>query len=522
MDKTLTLNYTIKPMSYEQINPQFAKMRCWVMALGKNRNYSYFSKESVEKALYSLYNIPVIAHIKKKEDGTGWYVGSHDKQIIIDDDGITVNDLTLPYGIVPESCNPEFIDIIESDGSTATYLAVDILLWVGRYPQILDAKSISDENVYYNESMEISVSAFENLKEDKKYSNITEFIFSALCLLGRDKDNPEYHSEPCFPSSRVEPYQYSFGDKFKEEFSLMLSELNKLSYNFENKKLLDKKEEEKNLNEKLELIKKYNLTVEQLDFNIDEISLEDLETKLKEFVEANKEPEKESKLGFSATYNQKREALRNALDSEVIRDSDGNVIEETYYWVVDASDEFCFVEKSHWNANGDYESKYGRFTYNFDESTMTATITSEFEEMFLIWLTAEQKAEIDSMNANYNQMKSEFDEYKNTYKTAETEVETLRNFQSQRLEQDRKEAEAVIFSEFDEELADIDEYKAIKDNSSKYELETLKEKCFAILGKSKRTFSFSKKSEKSSVILGVDRVSTEDDPYGGLIKSVNK
>jgi hypothetical protein len=306
-----------------------------------------------------------------------------------------------------------------------------------------------------------------------------------------------------------------------QNFSLRLKE-DISSFNNKTNTKFSKEKEERNLDEKKELISKYNLTIEQLDFNIDEISLEDLETKLKEFVEANKEPEKESKLGFSATYNQKREALRNALDSEVIRDSDGNVIEETYYWVVDASDEFCFVEKSHWNANGDYESKYGRFTYNFDESTMTATITSEFEEMFLIWLTAEQKAEIDSMNANYNQMKSEFDEYKNTYKTAETEVETLRNFQSQRLEQDRKEAEAAIFSEFDEELADIDEYKAIKDNSSKYELETLKEKCFAILGKSKRTFSFSKKSEKSSVILGVDRVSTEDDPYGGLIKSVNK
>jgi hypothetical protein len=513
MDKTLTLNYTIKPMSYEQINPQFAKMRCWVMALGKNRNYSYFSKESVEKALYSLYNIPVIAHIKKKEDGTGWYVGSHDKQIIIDDDGITVNDLTLPYGIVPESCNPEFIDIIESDGSTATYLAVDILLWVGRYPQILDAKSISDENVYYNESMEISVSAFENLKEDKKYSNITEFIFSALCLLGRDKDNPEYHSEPCFPSSRVEPYQYSFGDKFKEEFSLMLSELNKLSYNFENKKLLDKKEEEKNLNEKLELIKKYNLTVEQLDFSIDEITLEDLETKLNEFSQSKKVDK-----CFSATYRQKRDALSNALDSEITRDADGNIIDEIYYWIEDFSDEYVFVQRSHWSANGDYESNYGRYSYTFNEEDLTATLTSEFEEMFLMWLTKDEKDALDAERSSYSQLKSDFEAYKEQYKTLETDVDVLRNFKAKIIKDDRDNQEKEIFTKFDAELENNEEYKALKSKVSEYEnISDFEKECFVILGKSKATFSF-KQPTNSVIKIAIDRENEKETYYGGLIE----
>ncbi len=49
---------------------------------------------------------------------------------------------------------------------------------------------------------------------------------------------------------------------------------------------------------------------------------------------------------FSATYRQKREALSNALDSEIVKDGAGNVVSETYYWVDDFDDSYVFVERN--------------------------------------------------------------------------------------------------------------------------------------------------------------------------------
>lgn len=514
MDKTLFLDYKIKPISFEVINPEFTKMRCWIMALGKNRNYSYFTKESVESALPSLYNIPVVAHIKKRSDG-GWYVGSHDRQIVIDDDGIAVNDLTLPFGLVPESCNPVFEEVVESDGSRVTYLVADILLWTGRYPDILDAKSQTDEQIYYNQSMEISVSAWQELNEDKKYSDITQFNFSALCLLGRDLENPEYHSEPCFPSARVEPYQYSFGDKFKSELSLMIKELSKFDFSKDN--YSNKEKEDKILNEKLELLAKYNLTVEQLDFSIEDFSLEDLEVKLKEF-SVKPEEVPNTKTSFSATYNQKREAIRNALDSVYVKNEDGDIVESIYYYLMDFSDEYAFVEKDHWTEDGNFEETHGRLPYSFDETTMTATITGDWEDMFLMWLTADEKQSLESMRNEFETIKSDFDAYKETYKTSENDVEDLRKFKAEIVAEKRKQDEDAIFSmEVFKNIVDTEDFKALKEKAGDYDLDTLTEKCFSILGKSTVNFAVNTPVKKETVKINIDVVNSEaDDPYGGL------
>jgi hypothetical protein len=313
----------------------------------------------------------------------------------------------------------------------------------------------------------------------------------------------------------------SFSDEGKQKLFNLMSELkeeiskNQSSLEVDIKtSFLNEKEEKINLNEKIELITKYGLTVELLGFSIDEISLEDLEVKLKEFSDNQNKP----KHSYSATYNQKREAIRNALDSEIIRDADGNVVEETYYWVADASDEFAYVERSHWSANGDYDSKYGRFTYSFEEATMTATITSEFEEMFLMWLTAEQKAEIDSANANFEQLKADFDVYKENYSTPNSDVEKLREFQNTIIETERKDAEDAIFTQFDEKLANNEEYITLKSKVKDYDnLEDFTDKCFAILGKTTANFAI-KTPEKKTVKISVDTTPVSDVLYGGLIE----
>ena len=135
---------------------------------------------------------------------------------------------------------------------------------------------------------------------------------------------------------------------------------------------------------------------------------EDFKIKLDEFAKKKK---KCSLSKFSAIYEQKRTALQNACDPIIIKDEDDNVISETYFWVSDFNDEYVFVEKNVWS-DTDHEHTYGRFTYTFDETNITATLTSEFELMVLTWLTVEENAKLETSRNAFENLQSEFDTYK--------------------------------------------------------------------------------------------------------------
>lgn len=605
MGKPISLDYKLKPISYEKINSEFAKMRCLVMALGKNRNYSYFGKEAVDAATPTIFNIPVVAHLKRRDDG-GWYVGSHDRQIVIDDDGITVNDLTLPFGIVPESCNPTYEDITETDGTVVTYLAVDIIIWEKRYPNIMQAKSQTDPDIYFGQSMEISANAYKDLDSDRNYTDITAFNFSALCLLGHDLENPEYHTEPCFTSSKVVP-EYSLGDKFKSEFSAMIKEFEKL-VDLENKKTfkidsfyidsekarvivqhadeifkklgfecyewcvdgkeyevtgtinkkinveasknwgcdiydkdtitinsldieqfntasinissaelllkskndsiqnfslkITKETEGDKLNEKLELVSKYSIKVEDLDFNIEDLTLEELEIKLKEF--------SESKQTFSATFNQKRDALRNAI---YVMSAGNNDI---YYYLMDFDNLYAFVEKDSWDEVGGFSETHWRIGYTFDEANITAAVSGDWEEIFLMYLTAAEKATLEAEKNAFTQITADFESYKASHTTDNSIVDELVTFKNDVIKASRKSSEDEVFEKFDKSLANNLDYETLKTNCGKYEITELEDKCFSILGKTTANFAINTQKKKTLIKIPVANATpneTKNDLY---------
>ena len=596
MNKILTLNYIVKPIKFEKINDEFTKCHCYIMALGKNRNFSYFTKDAVQNAIPTLFNIPVVAHIKTKADGTP-YTGAHDRQLIIDDDGVQLVDQTVPFGLVPESSNPVFEDVTESDGTIATYLTADIILWSGRY-SIMDAKS-DDPSTYFNQSMEITINTYEPLAEDNNYTNITDFTFSALCLLGRDTENPDYNSEPCFPSARVTPMQYNLNDNFKKEFSLMMNEFKKISVKDGGKGLAENnnmqefsvgdklgtedkididntKDSAKNsdswknpgatfLNKCLKasnheaLVKEaYAVIPEDVsgDISINDVgyphhdivdgkmivdvagveaaykramqqkltgaSMDHINKHRKELGMDKEDKEKNSKnkFKFSCTINQMRDALNNIMPNTTQYDDNDNCIDEVNYWVADFDDKFVYVERYHWTTT-DNDHKYGRFSYTFDQNSVLATLTSDFEEMYLMWLTADQKTEINKQNSNYTKLQTEFDEYKKNYKTSEKDVDELRTYKADKTAAEHQAQIDAIFAKSDfESLKDNKEFINFKTNVGDMSLEDIENKCYAILGKvtakSKANFSVKKPEIKAPVVVKVDTTPAPEDPYGGL------
>lgn len=214
MNKNFTkFEVKVDKESIEKINPEFAKVKVYVMYHGDNRNYTSMSKETIEEALYSLKGIPVVGEWKEENNN----FGSHGGKLEISDEGIELKDTTKPYGFVPFEIEPQWEEILEKDGITKhEYLTCEAYLWYGRYAEI--EKILNDGS---NQSMEIVVED-SDMREDG-YLDIKKFHFSSLCILGKDTDSNK-NVEPCFESASINRFSL---DEFKNEFDEMIKEFKK-------------------------------------------------------------------------------------------------------------------------------------------------------------------------------------------------------------------------------------------------------------------------------------------------------
>ena len=194
--ETMVMRYesTIKmsPTSYNKINEQFALVDILLCYEGKNRNRTYISKETIENSLYSLYGCPIIGERIIKDDGTEDF-GTHGGKIVVDSTGIKFEQTTKAFGFITKDAvdNAKWIKIIEKDGHTNhEYLQLKgCVIWNERFEE---AKELLEKD--YPQSMEISVKKSEYNSEN--YLVITDFVFTAACILGSDV-------EPCFESSCI-------------------------------------------------------------------------------------------------------------------------------------------------------------------------------------------------------------------------------------------------------------------------------------------------------------------------------
>ena len=213
MEKYLKYNSVLT--NVEKVNPLFSKAKARILYTGLNRNNSYFTKESVEKSLHTIYNTPVIGEYLVEKDN----FGTHGGKIEIQDDSVKYVQTTVPYGVVSSDAKIYWEDVTEDDDTVREYLVVDgIYLWTGRYEEL----NVILEHGQMNESMEIEVVNGEFAVIDgQKTFKIDEFIFTGLCILGSDKNGqaPDEHVEPAFESANIEIVYELDNDSFKNQFN---------------------------------------------------------------------------------------------------------------------------------------------------------------------------------------------------------------------------------------------------------------------------------------------------------------
>lgn len=428
-----TLNFSVKPIAYEKLNTQLTKCRCYVLATGPNLNNTNITEEAVRAAIPSLYNIPVVAHLKKKEDGSGWYVGGHDSKLTITDDSICLEDQTVPFGFVPESCNPEFVSVQEPDGiTTNTYLIADIILWTGRY-NILDAKYSDD--VYFNQSCEIEI-VQGSYEEHKPVFRIDGFSFSALCLLGKS-DEQEYDTRPCFPSCRVERKgAYSLdSEKFKADFALLKDE-----------------------------IRKYTQESRAPNEEVPGTMIDKLITKLAQYKYKNQYGEDVYRYTY-IDHNKESVSVLDHAEDNAVYSFKYSLVEDTVDVDFESKTEHCFTTRK----KNDAESRFN--------------LNAEIQSAVTSALNYAESAAVGSVTQQLNDVVGQLDVSKKRVKELEHSLEV---YEKEKREAENRAIQAErekVFEKYNKSLANNPEYLIFKSSANRLAPEEIEKECLLIAGK---------------------------------------
>ena len=180
------------------INPLISKCEIKVLYTGANRNKSFIDKATATAIGQTLPGSPIVGHYRKeKQDFT-----DHGEQIIFDDEGMKINDLTRPYGFVPTNAKVWFQRFSETDilgvEVEREYLMTEGYLWTGQYEE---AKRIYEAEDGNPQSMKLHEETLQghwskSIKQGVDFFIINDAIIQNLCILGED-------TEPCFEGADV-------------------------------------------------------------------------------------------------------------------------------------------------------------------------------------------------------------------------------------------------------------------------------------------------------------------------------
>lgn len=549
-DRKFNIVYESAVDKLVEVNSSFDRGVLRVAYTGKNRNKSFISKDTFEKCIGSIYNCPIVCNYNRETDS----IGAHDMEIISDGKGMHLVNITQPVGVVPESANYWWETIEEDNGDVHEYLCIDIIVWKRQ-----EAYTKIKENGITDESMEIKVKSGKTVDG---YYHIDSFEFTAFCLLES--------AEPCYESACVE--MFSLND-FKEQYSKMMSDF---KYHFST--VTTSKEDDinpqnitRNLSKggnvslsKVELLTKYGLTVDALDFDINDFSVEELEEKFKAiakqdeaFAEEDENSDGEEgddtnaedndddatgdttedetddgdddtvkkKSDFSLSGEQFRDQLVESLCSEKYTDPYWGEMYRYMYVDYDAeqSEVYCY-DCEDWKLYGfNYSMNGDNVVINFECKKRKKFSIVDFDEgstdfNYKYAFDSFGKAILASKDAELTRIKDESEQKYNmasqTISNMKVEIDSLKEYQKMKMDAERKDAEDELFARFSE-LDGIEAFEKLRENCSDMTIEAVESKCFEIKGRNASTLTFSANKSKSTRIV-VEKKPVENEPYGGL------
>lgn len=485
-----------------EVNHSFDSGVLKVAYVGKNRNGSSISKEAFERSMSTIYNCPVVCNYNRERDE----IGSHDIEVVVKDGTPTIVNITQPVGVVPESANIWWESFEDASG-VHEYLCCEVLIWKRQ-----EAYEKIKENGITDESMEIRVKS--GYMEDDVFV-IESFEFLAFCLLET--------AEPCYESAGLEMFGLT---EFKQKYTEMMEEF-KANFKQVNSPIGDdilknnSKGGKEQLDQKMELLAKFGLTIEQVNFDIESMSVEEVEAELNKLKEeANK---------FSLTGEQFRECLIESLCAEKIETCWGEMSRYMYMdYDAEVSEVYCY-DAEDWKLYGftysmngdnvvvDFESKKRKkfSIVDFDEGDMDLS----HKQVFDVVAEASANSTATTLNAKFEidfaELEEKYNAASDTISEMNKEIDELRAYQQEVIAAERAADEDAVFAMF-EDLNGVEAFEELRANCAEMSIEDIEEKCYALRGRQGVQKFSEKKTQNPRLPIEQMGTKPQDEPYGGL------
>lgn len=399
------------------------RLKFRIFHTGLNRNKSYVSKESAEKAMNTIADRPVLAAIHQLDDGS-WDFEGHEMEIVKDEKG--KEELRYIESQVGSfSSEPAFWehdDNLDKDYVCAyAYISEEYT----KACEIIRAKQGSKN------SCELFIDELSyNAKE--KYLELNDFYVNASTLLGSHDDGTEIQEG--MEGSRADIADFSVNNnsvKFDKDEKMieLLENLNKTLSNFNKEQTpVQTQSEEGGTNNKMtkfeELLTKYGKTAEDVTFDYAEMSDEELEAKFAEMFDNDNsdgdnsdngesgEPSNDGEGDGEGASDPDGDEEKNILKNELFNKLFEISFDEIRYAlnnlcsVYRNDSEWCYVSQVYENyfIMEDWDSdKYYKQSYEKDGDNIS--LSGERIEMFAMLLTESEKLSIEDMRSNYSTLK---------------------------------------------------------------------------------------------------------------------
>lgn len=483
-----------------------------------NRNNSFISEENMTKALPTLKYRPILATIHQLDDGE-FDFHSHDMTIIEDENG------------------DEQIEYIEKQVGTFTadepYLKYDkemdktyVIAKAAIPENYTKAADIIRRKNGTKVSCELAINDLSfNAKE--KYLEINDFYFLGCTLLGAEKDGTEIGEG--MEGSKLTIEDFSTKHDFTVDDKLV-ELLDKLNTTLESFQINIPKEGGNLVNKFEELCKQYNKTVEDITFEYENLSDEELEAKFAEVFgeddtdgegadpepasegdkgdgeepegdEGNSDPEADPVIENESVKPSKYSITMSdgivkefELSLDEIQSALYNLVNNTYSeadntWYGVSVYESHVIMHDWWN-----ERNYKQ-TYNREDNSFN--LTGDRVEVFANWLSKEEESALAEMRANYEALK----QFK-----VDTEAAQL-----------HAQREAILSDAKFESIAETEAFKALVAKMDKYSVAELEKEAKVILADNySATFAYVPEKKSTTIKFSVSGDNAEEKPYGNL------
>ena len=535
MANTIKLNGKFEKTEKTFNNSTFEIVKIKVHGLDKNDNKSNITESAFNSARDSIYGIPIVAKYIEDTDAYGneGDLTSHNQVVSKDENGnYIISYDTVPLGFISPTSNIYTEDITEPNGNVRTYIVADeVVLWK-RYESTQKIIEWLDNGETPKVSMEIG--NIDGIVDDSGYFTINAFQYESVCALGSN-------ISPCFKMADIQRFSKQ---TFMELYQEMLGEFKKIQLQknhtssevdiYENK---NNQEGGKEYVEIEKLLQEFNLKVEDLNFSIDGLSVEDLRIKLEEFTAKSEDgaDNDDNKKEFALLSSEFVSELVSKLQSEKIKDKWD--YEYSRYSYVDYKENivFAYDRKDNWKLYGfNFTQNNDSVTIGFDSKKRMKFDIVEFvgETDTIIFEVYPKEAIEYAEQLKERELKENFDsEQENLNKEfsdLKAENERLASFEKETLEEQRKFQENELFGKYIA-LEGVQAYEDLKNNSKTFSIEELTKELKVIAFDNNVAFSaknIDNQSNSNGTKMAKVNLDKEDDvevePYDGFISTYAK